>query len=434
MKKRILSLILVLCLCAGCMSSCSIIEGYITGAGNNKNEGGSNNPINNTQNIDIENVNNYDITIAPSVESQVAASTKALLSAVSVYSTFNYRYQSGFGGFGGYTTGTGTSAGSGVIYQLDKTKGDAYIITNYHVVYDANSIDEGNISRDIEVYLYGQEDRDTQNNISGKYAIDATFIGGSMLYDIAILKVTGSEVLMRSNAVAVDFGNSDSVSVLDYAIAIGNPKMESISATVGFINVDSEYIVMNMLDNSGYFEIRVMRTDAAVNSGNSGGGLFDIYGRLIGIVNAKSSSSSTDNMGYAIPSNLVKSVTDAVIYYCDQKENEMLYRPMVGISITVSEMYTVLDSETGKIVKVEKIAVGSLSEGEVLAKGKLEVGDIINSIKIGDVTYNATRRHHVTECLINARAGDTVIFNITRSGQSMDIAITLTEGCLAVMQ
>ncbi len=425
MKIRILSLLLVISLTLS-LSSCSIIEGYIKDRDNSDKT-----PVENIQNIDIDNVNNYDITITPSVESQVAASTKALLSTVSVYATFNYRYQSGFGGLGGYTTGTGTSAGSGVIYKLDKTKGEAYIITNYHVVYDVSSIDEGNISRDIEIYLYGQEDRDNGRSTSGKYAIDATFVGGSMVYDIALLKVEASEILMNSNATAVEFADSDAVSVLDYAIAIGNPEMEGISATVGFINVDSEYIVMSMLDGSGYFEIRVMRTDAAVNSGNSGGGLFDIYGRLIGIVNAKSCDSSIDNMGYAIPSNLVKSVVDALIEYCDESDSEVLYRPIVGITVRVEGMYTSLDTASGKIIKGEVIAVDSVSSGS-LAEGKLQSGDIISSLTINGVTYEATRRHHVTEVMINARAGDTVIFGIIRGDKALEVEIELTEQCLQI--
>ena len=100
-----------------------------------------------------------------------------------------------------------TSAGSGVIYSIDKEKGDAYIITNCHVIYGNNKTP----SKDIKVYLYGME--------LASYAIPATYLGGSVTYDIAVIKITNSEVLKNSYATAIEFESSDNVRVFDKVYA-----------------------------------------------------------------------------------------------------------------------------------------------------------------------------------------------------------------------
>ena len=118
-----------------------------------------------------------------------AASAKGLRSAVSIVCNFKATVQQGGWrpGYGSTTTKEYSSAGSGVIYQLDKNEGDAFIITNYHVVYDASSNRENGISDDISVYLYG--------SATEERAIKATYVGGSIYYDIAVLRVEDSELL-----------------------------------------------------------------------------------------------------------------------------------------------------------------------------------------------------------------------------------------------
>ena len=171
-----------------------------------------------------------------------------------------------------------SSAGSGIIYSIDKTKGDAYIITNQHVVYNVKTID---------VYLYGMQ--------LSAYAIPATYVGGSVTYDIAVLKIEGSEVLKNSYARAADFADSEQLRVYDRVYAVGNPEGSGLSATEGIISVASENISITGADGS-LLTMRVMRVDAAVNHGNSGGGLYDESGKLVGIVSAKEVSEDIDNM------------------------------------------------------------------------------------------------------------------------------------------
>ena len=99
-----------------------------------------------------------------------------------------------------------------MIYKMDKTEGDAFIITNYHVVHNSNATSVSGISTDIKVFLYGSEGEGD--------GIEATFVGGSANYDIALLKISGSAALKESIAAAATFANSDKVSVLDTAVGI----------------------------------------------------------------------------------------------------------------------------------------------------------------------------------------------------------------------
>ncbi len=360
----------------------------------------------------IENINsNYS--------KNILAAGRGLLSAVSIRSVFRvtYTYQ------GGTKTDKKPAYGSGVIYKLDKDKGDAYIITNYHVVHNASSNTANKISDDISVYLYGQEYSD--------YAIPAEYIGGSVNYDIAVLRVRGSETLIKSNAMEATFANSDEVCVLDTAIAIGNPEAEGISATVGTVNVDSETIDITSSAGSENIKLRVMRTDAAVNSGNSGGGLFNDEGEVIGIVNAKMSSTSVDNIGYAIPSNVAKNVADNIIYYDSlDSASDSVKRVMLEIEVNISDAYTEYDKETGKVHKREKVIVATV-DSKGAAYGSLKVNDIINSITIDGKTYEIYRQFSVIDAMLTARKSSEKVseisFNVERDGKLIDVEVDISS-------
>lgn len=248
-----------------------------------------------------------------------------------------------------------------------------------------------------------------------------------MNYDLAVLKINGSRILAESNAMAVTFADSDGVNVLDKAVAIGNPENLGISATLGRINVESEYITMEGADGATTIKIRVMRMDTAVNSGNSGGGLFNSRGELIGIVNAK--LNNTDNMSYAIPSNFVKSVAENILYYCDETELEGVYRCYLGITVTATKLYTVYDEESGVVRKKEEVSVAVI-DNEGLVKNDILVGDVINSITIDGVEYTVDKVHVVIDSMLNARVGSTVILNVTRDQETFDVKIVINEKSL----
>lgn len=373
------------------------------------------------ENITVNSGDNYNININSTENKNSLSASKGLLSSVSISASFTVTTVIPPTLFypGSTDVSEQTARGSGVIYQIDKEKGDAYIITNYHVVYCNGADTDNDISDDIKCYLYGQE--------YDKYAINATFIGGSMNYDIAVLKVTGSDVLRESKAVAAEFADSNNVSILDTAIAIGNPEGLGIAATVGAVNVESEYITMRSLDNSGYIQIRVLRIDTAVNAGNSGGGLYDDRGRIIGIVNAKITDSSVDNIAYAIPSNVAKYVTDNIIHYDSvDPNNDSVYRLLVGVDVEVKSAGVNLDSETGKILKYEKVAVSKITQGGV-CDGKLELGDVINKVIIDGNEYEIMRTYNLIDVMLTARQTSTVVFEIERGGEIIQITIDMSK-------
>ena len=414
MKKKIFAAMLLICISLGSLSSCLLLDGGVILPSGNSDGRGYNNVINVTGGPTYENVN-----ITSNYNKNLLAASKAILSSVSVICTFDeYSYT-------GKTKET-ASAGSGVIYKLDKEKGDAYVITNYHVVYNANSTRADGISKKINLYLYGQENL-ADGDVS--YAIPATYVGGSMSYDIAVLKVEASPVLMASNARAVDVADSNGVSILDTAIAVGNPGGGGLSATVGCINVDSENINVKFETQSGAIAVslRVMRTDAAVNSGNSGGGLFNDTGELIGIVNAKDADTTTDNIGYAIPSNVAKAIADNAIYYSDGT----VKRCMLGITVGVKSYSTDYDTESGKIIKLEEILITELADNSAV-KGYLKAGDVVNSITVDGTCHKVTRIFHVVDSMLAARVGSEVTVNITDKDGTRDVVIPITENMLTV--
>ena len=173
-----------------------------------------------TNNIE-KTTNNYNINVNSAHDVSIAANI-GLKSIVSVYCKHTVVVNTWFG----QQTQQAQSAGSGVIYQLEND-GSAYIITNHHVVYENSSTESDKISKDINVYLYGME--------GSNYAIPAVYVGGSLNYDIAVLKVTQNNILKaaaeKGVATAVEFADSSKIRAGQTSIAIGNPEAEGISVT-----------------------------------------------------------------------------------------------------------------------------------------------------------------------------------------------------------
>ncbi len=341
------------------------------------------------------------------------AATVGLRSSVSIYCTFVKEGRLG-------QTSEYYSAGSGVIYRMNKESGDAFIITNYHVVFDGESRTENGIAETIECYLYG-------SHLSGM-EIPATYVGGSQNYDIAVLRVEGSEVLKNSAACAVTVRNSDEVRVGSTAIAIGNPEGEGTSVSVGVISVDSEHITMNAADGISTVDFRVMRVDTAVNSGNSGGGLFDESGRLIGIVNAKIMDEQVENIGYALPSTTVTAVADNIIDFCYGTDCETVMRPIMGITVLTTASAAEYDPASGSLSIRETVEVYEVTPG--LIGEAFRIGDVFVSATLRGETLTITRQHQVIDLMITARPGDTVTFVVIRDGVEMTVEVTLTQECL----
>lgn len=360
-----------------------------------------------------------NITIDSDGSNIALATSKGLQSAVSIVCNFTRKTYGGYYpiyGTNGNFNSTYSSSGSGVIYTLDKENGDAFIITNYHVVYDVSSNTDNGISNDITVYLYGGE--------TEEQGIKAEYVGGSLYYDIAVLRIEDSDILKKSCVAPAEFADSDKTVVGDAAIAIGNPQGEGIAASYGIVSVDSEHITMTGADERTSVSFRVMRIDTPVNPGNSGGGLYNEMGQLIGIVNAKIIDSNVENIGYAIPSNVAKSVADNIIEHCYETDIETVQRAKLGITVISSQSYTEYDSETGYIYIREIVEIYDVASDSV-SNGILQKGDIIKSVSFGDRVVEITRQYHIVDLMLDVRAGDTLSITVIRNGEELTLDLTI---------
>ena len=340
---------------------------------------------------------------------------EALLASVSIYCEYPK------------SSGSSYSAGSGVIHKIDKEKGDAYIITNYHVIYSASSTTEDKISNNIRVYLYGMYFDGTDN--MDKTGIKAEFIGGSMTYDIAVLKLSGSEKIKNSDAMAIKVAHSNKVTVGMTAIAIGNAEGLGISVTSGVVSIESENISLTAVDNLTRVVMRVCRIDTAVNSGNSGGGLFNASGELIGIVNAKIKKTTVENIGYAIPSNIAVSAAQNIIDHCEGKDNKQLLKCLIGITVSTTDTRAEYN-EDGSITLYDTVTIQDITETSI-AFGTIKVGDILYKIQLGDgEEINICRQYELVDILLNARVGDSVKLTVLRNGKEVVFTGTFTEANL----
>lgn len=356
------------------------------------------------------------------------------------------------------------SSGSGVFidYGFNKNGGSAYLITNYHVVYDAKADTKNGISNCIYLYPYGSlssftvgdinkdeylddvngdgvRDEKDQGDMKG-YGIRATFVGGAMDYDIAVLKVEGSEYLKTSECEPVKFAKPNDLTVGEKAFAIGNANGQGISVTQGVVSVDSEYINMSALDNrdtnsDGYVDgvsFRVLRTDAAINHGNSGGGLFNAKGELIGITNAKNVENETDNMGYALPIAQVQYLVGNILSNVEKGVGGYATRAMLGVTTSIQQSKTELVD--GKLVVKETVAIASYGGTSTAAKNKLLIGDVFKSMTLKDPsdrtkekTFDINRQFEINDLLLTVRKGDKVTFTVLREGKEKQVEITFDK-------
>lgn len=310
----------------------------------------------------------------------------------------------------------GVNLGSGVIYDLDKAAGDAYIVTNYHVLAD-DLMGMAVVSDEINVYLYGGE-------VAAR-AIPASYVGGAMEYDLAVLRVEDSAVLRESSAAEFTGADSDSVTPGETVYAIGNPEGEGISVTRGIVSVDAEYINLTAADGKTTIRLLEIRTDAAVNHGNSGGGLFNAAGELIGIVNARSEDDGVVSFGYAIPSNLALAVAQNILDNSSGTQRGAV-RAMLGVTCEVADSRGIYDEETGKMYIEEKIVVSAIETGSVAAEGGLDIGDTILRAEIvrnGKTVRGteATRLHKMTNLMFDIRMNDTLRLTVSRGGETQEL-------------
>ena len=275
---------------------------------------------------------------------------------------------------------TSAASGSGFILTAD-----GYIVTNYHVIQNANSV---------TVSTYGGA------------SYNAKIVGYDESNDLAVLKIEATGLS------PVVLGSSEKLNVGDTVLAIGNPLGElTFSLTTGVVSALNREVTF-----SGGTVMELLQTDCAINSGNSGGALFNLYGEVVGITNAKysgssSSGASIDNIAFAIPIDSVRAIVESII------EKGYYAKPVIGVSVTdVDENSRQLGIPAGAWVK--EVTAGGAAE----AAG-IQANDVITAI-------NGTEISGVSDLkriLAKASAGDELSLAVWRKNQSLTLTVVVRE-------
>ena len=380
--------------------------------------------------IDFDSFLQEYLTIEVTTPTVQDATNKALLSAVTIWceQTSEDFY---------HNKDLDLICGAGVIYKMGETY--SYVLTNYHVVYYSGANTSDKIARKITLFQYGTsqlayttQQKDAQGypkSVYGYGAVDATFVGGSLSYDLAVLRVRTDDLkYFNPHAKAATIANNYAIG--ETAIAVGNPACEGFSVTSGIISVESEEIEMEAADEATICTHRVLRMDTSINGGNSGGGLFNINGHLIGIVNAKVTSPGIDNIAYALPHDNVVAVADNLIYYFENTNTAANPKKLVlGITTEAQNMHAEYDPETNRTSLKEDIVIVQMELGVASSIG-LQLGDKLLSITINDTTYTLNKQYQIGDLLLKIRPGDKFYFTVNRNGNLRDFGITDSNGVL----
>ncbi|MFY9307468.1 MAG: Do family serine endopeptidase [Bacteroidia bacterium] len=346
---------------------------------------------------------NLSKSVPESAVDFTVAAEMSVHAVVNVKTTYNYQSQNQyiydpFRGFFGQRIPqqreAPTGSGSGVIISQD-----GYIVTNNHVIEDAEKI---------EVTL------------NDKRSYTAEVIGKDPTTDLALLKIK------ESNLPYVTYGNSDNVKVGEWVLAVGNPFNLTSTVTAGIISAKARNI--NIIENDPSKGINpvesFLQTDAAVNPGNSGGALVNAKGELIGINSAiASNTGSYTGYSFAIPVNMARKVV------ADLLEFGEVQRAYIGVSIR--DLDAKLAQEKN-ISEIRGIYVNGLTAGGAGEEGGIKEGDII--MKVADVPVNNVPE--LQEQISRYRPGDKINITLKRNNQEKVLALVLKNknGTLDVVE
>ena len=327
------------------------------------------------------------ISLSNYTNTAVFAANKILPSIVGIEVSYTATSNSFFS-FGSPSTSTATATGSGIIISED-----GYIVTNNHVVdtSSSNSYSYYSLSdaTSVKVKLYGSDE-----------TYDAKIVGKDSQTDLAVLKID------KTGLTAAEFADSDQAVVGEFAMAVGSPLGLDTTVTTGIISAVNREVES---DGTKYVCIQ---TDAAINSGNSGGALVNSDGKVIGINTLKLSGSGVEGIGFAIPINSTLDVISQL------KDHNKVLRPYIGISGID------LDDSTAKrynlVLGVYVKTVQNFSPAE---KAGLQSGDVIIQADGKDIKT----MDELNEIKNSHKIGDTMTLKINRSGQEKDITVTLEE-------
>lgn len=336
-------------------------------------------------------VNPNLVSLSNYSDTAVFAASKILPSIVGISITYDVttsNYFSMFGFGGGNSTSQATASGSGIIISED-----GYIVTNNHVVSSESQSTYYEISeaKSIKIKLFNDE---TQ--------YDATIVGKDSQTDLAVLKIE------KSGLTAAEFADSDTVKVGEFAMAVGNPLDLGTTITCGVVSA----INRKVEDSEKTTAYTCIQTDAAINSGNSGGALVNSQGQVIGINTLKVSSTGVEGIGFAIPIN---STTDVINQL---KTYKKVKRPYIGISGR-----DLTEATAKRYNMVEGIYIVTVDEFSAAEKAGLKAGDVIieadgKRIKTMNELNEIKNTHSI---------GDTMKLKIQRDGAEKEITLTLGE-------
>ncbi len=322
----------------------------------------------------------------------VFAANKILPSIVGIEVSYNVTSNS-FGSFFGYSqpqSSTTTATGSGIIISED-----GYIVTNNHVVDSSSSNSYYELSKATSIKI--KLNSDTYGDDA---TYDATVVGQDSQTDLAVLKIE------KTGLTAAEFADSDQAVVGEFVMAVGSPLGLDATVTQGIISA------VNREVESDGTKYTCIQTDAAINSGNSGGALINSDGKVIGINTLKLSGTGVEGIGFAIPIN---SATDVI---SQLKDHQKVLRPYIGITGIN------LDEQTAKKYKLEVgVYVKSVEDFSAAEKAGIKAGDVIvkadgKSITAMDELNKIKNSHQI---------GDNMTLTINRNGTNKDITVTLAE-------
>ena len=289
--------------------------------------------------------------------------------------------------FSNQTSATATATGSGIIISED-----GYILTNNHVISSESENSYYQISEASKITV-------TLFNDTTEY--NATIVGKDEETDLAVIKID------KTGLPKAEFADSDSIKVGEFAMAVGNPMGMDSTVTCGIISAVNREVT----DNSGK-TYTLIQTDAAINSGNSGGALVNSEGKVIGINTLKIQGEGIEGLGFAIPINSTTDITSQLIEYSKVK------RPYIGITGMD------LDEETAKKYNlVVGVYVKSIEDFSSAEKAGLKPGDVIIEADGTKVTtmddLNKIKNSH--------KIGDEMKLKVNREGQERELTVTLGE-------
>ena len=291
--------------------------------------------------------------------------------------------------FGRSNSSTATASGSGIIISED-----GYILTNNHVVSSSSSDSNS-------YYQISEAGKVTVTLFNDETEYEAKIVGQDEQTDLAVIKIE------KTGLTKAEFADSDDVKVGEFSMAVGNPVNMTSTVTTGIISAVNRKITDS--DGKTY---TCIQTDAAINSGNSGGALVNSEGKVIGINTLKLSGTGIEGIGFAIPINSTTDITSQLIQYSKVK------RPFIGISgIDLDE------STAKKYNLVVGVYVKSVEDFSSAEKGGLKAGDVIieadgKTIKSMDELNEIKNSHQI---------GDTMKLKINRDGSEKELTLTLGE-------